>query len=149
MSVTIKQLSRATNYQRSEHSGLFRGLRVVGLLGLALFASVGLTVGPASAGCGLNVTFHNDIGISITVLNVESKTSTGKWKTVHSKKFTVPNNVALTKAIETDASCLFPHHLRVKYTTSEKDSLLKGSGYKTKGPLATAVDKKYTFEFDD
>ncbi len=149
MNVSIKPLSRVTNIQRSEHSGLLRGLRVVSLLGLALFVSVGLTVGPASAGCGLNVTFHNDIGISIIVLNVESKTSTGKWKTVHGKNFTVPHNVALTKAIETSASCLFPHHLRVKYTTSEKASVLKSSRYKTKGPLATAINKKYTFEFDD
>lgn len=97
----------------------------------------------ASAGCGLSVTFDNDMNQSITVLAVEAKPTGGNYEVVHRKDFTVDSGDKVTKAIETTIGCAAPHNLRVKYQ--------KGSNtlYKTKGPIATAVDKKITFEFDD
>jgi hypothetical protein len=99
--------------------------------------------GAAHAGCGLTVTFDNDLNTSIKVLLVEAKTSTGLWNSVYTKDFTLASGKKTTKAIETNAGCTLPHHLRVKY---EKGS---NTFYKTKGPLATAVDKKINIEFDD
>ena len=130
------------SHKQSESFGLSRGLRVASLLGLILSTSVALT-GQALAGCGLTLKFDNDLSKSITVVNIESKTSTGKWKSVYGKDFTVKSGKKVSKAVETNASCMMPHHVRVKYEQG------KSTLYKTKGPLATAVDKKYTFEFDD
>lgn len=99
--------------------------------------------GHAHAGCGLTVTFDNDLNVPIQVLVVEAKTSTGTWDPVYRKDFTLDSGKKTTRAIETDAGCTLPHHLRVKYE--------KGGNtlYKTKGPIATAVDKRVTIEFDD
>jgi hypothetical protein len=108
-------------------------LRLSGLLALAVFGVVAVA-GPAKAGCGLTVTFDNDLNTSIKVLKVEAKTSTGSWKIVYNDSFTVGAGKKVTKAIETNAGCTFPHHLRAKY---EKG---KNTLYKTKGPIATAVD---------
>lgn len=104
-----------------------------------LFAAAG----PAYAGCGLTVTFDNDLKVPVKVLEVEAKTSTGSWDPVYRKDFTLDGGKKTTRAIETDAGCALPHHLRVKYE--------KGGStlYKTKGPIATAVDKSVTIEFDD
>lgn len=98
---------------------------------------------PAHAGCGLTVTFDNDLKADIKVLEVDSKTTTGSWTTVYTSDFTVDKGKKVVKAIETTAGCTLPQHLRVKY---EKGS---NTFYKTKGPLATVVDKKITIEFDD
>jgi hypothetical protein len=99
--------------------------------------------GQAHAGCGLTVTFDNDLKVPIQVLVIEAKTSTCTWDPVYRKDFTLDSGKQTTRAIETDASCTLPHHLRVKYE--------KGGStlYKTKGPIATAVDKRVTIEFDD
>jgi hypothetical protein len=99
--------------------------------------------GHAHAGCGLTVTFDNDLKVPIKVLVVEAKTSTGTWDPVYRKDFTLDGGNKTTRAIETDAGCTLPHHLRVKYE--------KGGStlYRTKGPIATAVDKRVTIEFDD
>lgn len=142
MSVKINELSKAKSRQRSERSGLSRGLRVAGLLGLALSATVALT-GPAIAGCGLTVTFDNDMNKKITVLDVEAKVTGGTYSSVYDSTFKVGAGKKKTKAIETNAGCTLPHHLRVKYE--------KGNNtlYKTKGPMVTAVDKKIKMEFDD
>lgn len=142
MSVTIKHLSRATSHQRSERSGLSSGVRIAGLLGLALSASVALT-GQAIAGCGLSVTFDNDMNKKITVLEIDPKATGGNYKNVYDSVFTVGAGKKKTKAIETNAGCALPHHIRVKY---EKG---KNTLYKTKGPMATAFDKKIKMEFDD
>jgi hypothetical protein len=98
---------------------------------------------PASAGCGLTVTFDNDLNASITILEVESKVTTGQWVTVYTTDFTVAAGKKAERAIETNAGCTLPQQLRVKYQ--------KGSNtfYKTKGPIVTAVDRKITIEFDD
>ncbi|MDR4494637.1 MAG: hypothetical protein AB7P17_12205 [Nitrospirales bacterium] len=123
--------------------GLRKGrLRVTGILVLTLFGRGGVT-GPASAGCGLTVTFDNDMNMTITVKSVEAKTSTGSWNTVYDDSFTVGAGKKTTKAIETNAGCALTHHLRSKY---EKG---KNALYKTKGLIATAVDKKLNLEFDD
>lgn len=112
------------------------------LLALVMFGSMSVS-GTAHAGCGLTVTFDNDLNRSIKILEVEAKTTTGSWKTVYDDAFTVGAGNKTTKAIETNAGCALPHHLRAKY---EKG---KNTLYKTKGPIATAVDKKITMEFDD
>ena len=119
-----------------------RRLRVTGFLGLALLATVALA-GPASAGCGLTVTFDNDMNKKITVLDVEAKVTGGSYRSVYDTAFIVGGGKKKTKAIETNAGCALPHHLRVKY---EKG---KNTLYKTKGPMVTAVDKKIKMEFDD
>ena len=142
MRVAMKQRLRARSHQLSEGLGLSWGLRVVGLVGIALSATVALT-GQANAGCGLTVTFDNDLNTSITVLEIDAKTTTGSWKTVYDNAFTIAEGKKVTKAIETNAGCALPHHLRAKY---EKG---KNTLYKTKGPIATAVDKKINMEFDD
>jgi hypothetical protein len=111
------------------------------VLGAALVMAA--TALPAHAGCGLTVTFDNDFKTAIKVLEVDSKTSTGSWSTVYSSDFTIDGGKKTTKAIETTAGCTLPQHLRVKY---EKGN---NTFYKTKGPLATVVDKKITIEFDD
>jgi len=141
MSVSNQQ-SRVTRHLRPERLGRSRRLRVAGYLGVALFATVALA-GPASAGCGLTVTFDNDMNKSITVLDVEAKVTGGTYSSVYDSAFTVGAGKKKTKAIETNAGCALPHHLRVKYE--------KGNNtlYKTKGPMATAVDKKIKMEFDD
>ena len=138
----LNQQSRATSHQRSERSGLSRGLRVVGLLGLAFSASVVLT-GQAIAGCGLTVTFDNDMNKKITVVEIDTKATGGNYRTVYDSVFTVGAGKKKTKAIETNVGCALPHHIRVKY---EKG---KNTLYKTKGPMATAFDKKIKMEFDD
>lgn len=142
MRVAMKQRSSARRHQLSERLCLSWGLRVVGLVGIVLSATVALT-GQASAGCGLTVTFDNDLNTSIKVLEVDAKTTTGSWKTVYDDAFTIAEGKKVTKAIETNAGCALPHHLRAKY---EKG---KNTLYKTKGPIATAVDKKINMEFDD
>ncbi|WP_342347530.1 hypothetical protein [uncultured Nitrospira sp.] len=101
------------------------------------------TTGSANAGCGLTVTFDNDLNTSIQILEVDAKTTTGSWKTVYDDAFTIAEGTKVTKAIETNGGCAFPHHLRAKY---EKG---KNTLYETKGPIATAVDKKINMEFDD
>ncbi len=121
---------------------LKKRVQVTSMLVLSLFGVVVFS-GPASAGCGLTLTFDNDMNKLITILGVEAKTTGGKYKNVYSKDFKVAGGKKKTRAIETNAGCALPHHLRVKY---EKG---KNTLYKTKGPLATAFDKKYTFEFDD
>lgn len=111
---------------------------------IKLGAAALLTVaGSAYAGCGLTVTFDNDLKVPVKVLLVEAKTSTGTWDAVYRQDFTLDSGKKTTRAIETDAGCALPHHLRVKYE--------KGGStlYKTKGPIATAVDKRVTIEFDD
>lgn len=109
-------------------------------LGLSLLLAA---AGNAHAGCGLTVTFDNDLNVPIKVLVVEAKTSTGTWDPVYRQDFTLDSGKKTTRTIETDAGCSLPHHLRVKYE--------KGSStlYRTKGPIATAVDKRVTIEFDD
>ncbi|MCA9471348.1 MAG: hypothetical protein MRJ96_09575 [Nitrospirales bacterium] len=119
-----------------------KALQLSGLCASVMIGSM-VAGGHALAGCGLTLQFDNDLSKSITVLNIESKTSTGKWKSVYGEDFTVKSGKKVSKAIETNASCMMPHHLRVKYEQG------KSTLYKTKGPLGTAVDKKYTFEFDD
>ena len=90
-----------------------KNLRLSGLLAFVVFGVVAVT-GPANAGCGLTVTFDNDLNTSIKVLEVEAKTSTGSWKTVYNTDFTVGSGKKVAKAIETNANCTLPHHLRVK-----------------------------------
>ncbi len=141
MSVLNQQL-RVTSLQRLESVNRPSGIRVAGLLGVALFATMALA-GPASAGCGLTVTFDNDMNKKITVLDVEAKVTGGNYSSVYDSVFTVGAGKKKTKAIETNAGCALPHHLRVKY---EKG---KNTLYKTKGPMATAFDKKIKMEFDD
>ncbi|MGB0910551.1 MAG: hypothetical protein ACPGYT_09325 [Nitrospirales bacterium] len=119
-----------------------KSVRNSSLFAIVMLGMVALA-GPASAGCGLTLKFDNDMSKSVTVVKIEAKTSTGKWKSVYGKDFTVKSGKKVSKAVETNASCMMPHHLRVKY---EKG---KSTLYKTKGPLGTALDKKYTFEFDD
>ena len=99
--------------------------------------------GLANAGCGLTVTFDNDLNTDISVLEVEAKVTGGQYKVVHSTDFKVGKGKKVIKAIETNEGCAAPHNLRVKYK--------KGNNtfYKTKGPIATAFDKKINFEFDD
>ena len=101
------------------------------------------TAGAAHAGCGLTVTFDNDMKSDVTVLVVEAKTTGGTWDPVHKKNFTVESGKKTTLAIETDVGCTLPHHLRAKY---EKNG---NTLYNTKGPIITAVDKKITMEFED
>jgi hypothetical protein len=113
---------------------------------LAFVAPLCLALGYASlanAGCGLTVTFDNDLNTDISVLDVEAKVTGGTYRVVHSADFNVGKGKKVVKAIETNEGCAAPHHLRVKYR--------KGSNtfYKTKGPIATAVDKKINIEFDD
>jgi hypothetical protein len=113
---------------------------------LAILAPLALAIGyttPAAAGCGLTVTFDNDLNTTITVLEVEAKPTGGTYDTVYSNDFTVGSGNKVVKAIETTIGCAAPHNLRVKYK--------KGSNtlYKTKGPIVTAVDKKINIEFDD
>ena len=136
------QQSRTACCQQPESLGRSRGLRVAGYLGVALFATLALA-GPASAGCGLTVTFDNDMNKKISVLEIDTKATGGNYKTVYDKTFTVGAGKKKTKAIETNAGCALPHHIRVKYE--------KGNNtlYKTKGPMVTAVDKKIKMEFDD
>jgi hypothetical protein len=110
---------------------------------IAIAGALALTALPAHAGCGLTVTFDNDLKTSIKVLEVDSKTTTGSWSTVYTSDFTVDKGKKVVKAIETTAGCTLPQHLRVKY---EKGS---NTFYKTKGPLATVVDKQIRIEFDD
>ena len=112
------------------------------LMVLTLSAPVALA-GQANAGCGLTMTFDNDLNASITVLEVDDKTTTGSWKTVYDDVFTIAEGKKVTKAIETNAGCALPQHLRAKY---EKG---KNTLHKTKGPIATAVEKKINMEFDD
>ena len=119
-----------------------RWVRFPALVALVVLGTVVVT-GPVHAGCGLTVTFDNDLNTSIKILEVDAKTTTGSWKTVYDDSFTVGAGKKVTKAIETNAGCALPHHLRAKY---EKG---KNTLYKTKGPIATAVDKKITMEFDD
>ncbi len=119
-----------------------KSVRTCSILAIAMCGMFAIA-GPASAGCGLTLKFDNDMSKSVKVVDIEAKTSTGKWKTVYGKDFTVKSGKKVSKAVETNASCMMPHHLRVKY---EKG---KSTLYKTKGPLGTALDKKYTFEFDD
>ena len=142
MNVSINQPSSPKSHQFFECLGLSRGVGVLGLMVLTLSATVALT-GQANAGCGLTVTFDNDLNTSITVLEIDAKTTTGSWKTVYDDAFTIAGGKKVTKAIETNAGCALPHHLRAKY---EKG---KNTLYKTKGPIATAVDKKINMEFDD
>ena len=138
MSVTIQQLSRANSRERPKRSGL----RVAGLVGLALSATLAMS-GQAIAGCGLTVTFDNDMNKKITVLGIDTKATGGKYKNVYNTVFTVGAGKKKTKAIETNKGCALPHHLRVKYKKG------KNTLYKTKGPMATAFDKKIKMEFDD
>ncbi len=142
MSVTIKHLSWTNSRQRSKDSGRSRCWRIVGFVGLFLLVTVALT-GPAIAGCGLTVTFDNDLNKKITVLGIETKATGGKYKNVYDTDFIVGAGKKKTKAIEANAGCALPHHIRVKY---EKG---KNTLYKTKGPMATAFDKKIKMEFDD
>ena len=141
MSVLNQQL-RVASHQRPESLSRPRGMRVAGFLSVALLVTVALA-GPASAGCGLTVTFDNDMNKKITVLEIDTKATGGNYKTVYDNTFTVGAGKKKTKAIETNAGCALPHHIRVKYE--------KGNNtlYKTKGPMATAFDKKIKMEFDD
>jgi hypothetical protein len=97
----------------------------------------------ASAGCGLTITFDNNMGKEITVLKVEAKPTGGTYSTVYSNDFTLGVGKKVTKAIETSIGCAAPHNLRVEYK--------KGGNtmYLSKGPLITAVDKKINLDFDD
>ena len=142
MSLLFQQLSNEGSRRLFGEVDSGKNLRLSGLLAFAVFGVVAVA-GPANAGCGLTVTFDNDLNTSIKILEVEAKTSTGSWKAVYNTDFTVGRGKKVSKAIETNANCTLPHHLRVKYE--------KGNNtlYKTKGPLATAVDKKITIEFDD
>jgi hypothetical protein len=108
---------------------------------LAVVALAG-TMGSAHAGCGLTITFDNDMNAAITVLEVEAKPTGGTYQTVYSSDFSVGGGDKVVKAIETTIGCAAPHNLRVKYK--------KGGNtlYKSKGPIVTAVDKKISFEFD-
>jgi hypothetical protein len=113
--------------------------RTAGLAALLCFGAVS----QAQAGCGLSITFDNNLNSSITVLEVEAKPTGGTYATVFANDFTVGSGNKVTKAIETTIGCAAPHNLRVKYK--------KGGNtlYKSKGPIVTAVDKKINFDFDD
>ena len=78
MRVAMKQRLRARSHQLSEGLGLSWGLRVVGLVGIALSATVALT-GQAWAGpgCDLNVRVNNHTAHSIMVYGA-SKSSASK-----------------------------------------------------------------------
>jgi len=117
---------------------LAKGCLRVGLAAAAIAGSMG----SAQAGCGLTITFDNDMNAAITVLEVEAKPTGGTYQTVYNSDFTVGGGDKVVKAIETTIGCTAPHNLRVKYK--------KGGNtlYKTKGPIVTAVDKKINFEFE-
>lgn len=97
----------------------------------------------AWAGCGLTVTFDNDTSKEITILEVDAKTTTGNYATVHSSDFKVGAGRKVAKAIETNAGCALPHHVRAKYKIGASTK------YVSKGPIVTAVDKKITLEIDN
>ena len=97
----------------------------------------------AWAGCGLTITFDNDTSREITVLEINAKTTTGTYQTVHRSDFKVGPGRKVAKAIETNAGCALPHKVRAKYTIGTTTTSV------SKGPIATAVDKKITLEIDN
>ncbi|MEZ5726627.1 MAG: hypothetical protein R3E48_00625 [Burkholderiaceae bacterium] len=96
----------------------------------------------ASAGCALTITFDNDLSKQVTVLQVDSLATAGKWKSAYTKDFTVGAGKKLSKAIEIPQGC-GSTSLRVKYKVGAS------SKYVNKGSIATLVKKKITIEFDD
>ena len=66
----------------------------------------------AWAGCGLTITFDNDTSREITVLEIDAKTTTGTYQTVHRSDFKVGPGRKVAKAIETNAGCALPHNVR-------------------------------------
>jgi hypothetical protein len=116
-----------------------KSLYKLGLLSLVLGYAA-----PASAGCGVELTLDNDLNTSIKVIEIEAMNTGGSWHTVYSTQFTVASGKKAVRAVETNGGC-GSQHFRVKYS--------KGNGnntfYKTKGPVATLVDKKINIEFDD
>ncbi len=91
-----------------------KGIKFAVFLAFAILGSMAVTV-QANAGCGLTVTFDNDLNTSIKVLEVDAKTTTGSWKTVYNDAFTIAEGKKVTKALETNAGCALPHHLCAKY----------------------------------
>jgi hypothetical protein len=78
MRVAMKQRLSARSHQHSERLGRSKRLHVVGLLGLALSATVALTGQAwAGAGCDLNVRVNNHTAHSIMVYGA-SKSSASK-----------------------------------------------------------------------
>jgi hypothetical protein len=63
---------------------------------------------------------------------------------VYTADFTVASGKQAVRAIETSGGC-GSQHFRVKYSKGSSSNTY----YKTKGPVATVVDKKITMEFDD
>lgn len=96
----------------------------------------------AQAGCGLTITFDNESGQTATVLLVEAKGLAGQYESVHKKNFDVGAGKKVEQAIETVTGCVVPQYIRAKYKIGNSTK------YASKGPLATAVDKKYTLELD-
>ncbi len=102
-----------------------------------------LVIVPAAhAGCGLTLTFDNDAGQQATVLEIESKSAAGKYETVHKKNIEVAAGKKVDVAVETNVGCAMPQYVRAKYEIG------KNTKYVSKGPLVTAVDKKFTLELD-
>ncbi len=111
-------------------------LQALASLALALCAS-------AHAGCGLTLTFDNDSGKKATVLVIESKSAAGTYDSIHKKNVDVAAGKKVDVAVETTTGCLIPQYVRAKYQIGSSTK------YVSKGPLATAVDKKFTLELEN
>lgn len=96
----------------------------------------------AQAGCGLTLTFDNDAGQKATVLLIESKSAAGTYDSIHKKNVDVAAGKKVDVAVETTTGCTIPQYVRAKYQIGSSTK------YVSKGPLVTAVDKKFTLELE-
>ena len=115
------------------------------LFALLLAAAVMVFALPSDAGCAITVTFKNEFNQAITVTQLESKTlPVGKWATVWTGDMTVPAGGSRSVATELKLGCAIQggtRMLRAKYQKGES------SGYETKGPVNTAVDRRFNIRF--
>lgn len=115
------------------------------LFALLMAAAVLVFALPSDAGCAITVTFKNEFNQSITVTELESKTlPVGKWATVWTGNRTVPAGDARSVATELKLGCAIEggtRMLRAKYRRGEN------TAYETKGPVNTAVDRRFNIRF--
>lgn len=96
---------------------------------------------PSDAGCGLTVTFENTTGSAITIIEVESAIVGAPYATVYTSDFSVPAHSSVSRAIELKTGCGPARLIRAKYRQGADEK------FETKGPIATAVDRKITLTF--
>jgi len=111
----------------------------LGLIGVLTYAQ------DSHAGCGVTLNMLNDGDSDITILQVESKVTVpgAGWSTVGTADFSVGAHKSVSRAYELDLGCSAPRIFRIKYRRGGSEA------YATKGPFATAVDRKFDIVIKD